>query len=156
MEIDYIDNIDELNIKYEYKINDILKSDDICLHLGFVCYDGMSFLLKKINQLIEKLKLYNGPKKDIAVQNLKEMTELFDIYKKLKKEVFDYNCYYIDLVRDIVVNYKKCTEIKNVKETTLKVIKGILDSNIEVYIKYDKKIINTLNKIKDLNFIFNF
>ena len=153
--MEYIENIDELKIKYEYKIKDILKSDGICLDLGFVCYYRMSFLLKKINQAIEKLKLYKGPKKDIAVQFLKEMTELYSNYTKLKEEVFEYCSYYYRLIRDIIANNKLKPEIKSMKESSLKAIKGILDSNIEVYIKYDKKIINVLNKIKDFNFNLN-
>ena len=156
MDFECIENIDQLKIKYEYTIKNIAESDDICSHLGFLCYYGIFLLLEKINQLIENLKLYNGPKKDMAAQYLKEMTELYSNYSNLQEEVSDYNLYYIRLINDIKINYKIKPEIKNIKETSLKAIKAILDSNVETYIKYDKKIINLYNKIKDLNYIFKF
>ena len=84
------------------------------------------------------------------------MTESYNYYNNLEKEVLNYIRYYISAIRDIQADYKRRIEIKNIKEYSLKAIKEILNSNIQVYIKYDKEIINLLNKIKNLNYIFNF
>ena len=158
MEMDFIETIDELKTKYEYNIKDIdiLEADGICSHLGFLCYDGICCLLERINQIIEKLKLYKGNKKDIADKYIKEMTESYNYYNNLEKEVLNYIRYYISAIRDIQADFKRRIEIKNTKDFSLRAIKEILNSNIQVYIKYDKEIINLLNKIKNLNFIFNF
>ena len=142
MEMDFIETIDELKTKYEYNIQDIdiLEADDICSHLWFLCYDGICCLLKRINQIIEKLKLYKGNKNDIADKYIKEMTESYNYYNNLEKEVLNYIRYYINAIRDIQADYKRRIEIKNIKEYSLKAIKEILNSNIQVYIKYDKEI----------------
>jgi hypothetical protein len=152
----FIDNLEELKLKYEYKLDDISESDSVCFHIGFVCYDGMCSLLKKIDKLITKLKSYKGPKDDIATQTLKEIAELSRKYTTLKDELNTSNYYYVLLIRGIQITYQKSPEIKNIKESTIKIIQGILDFLIEIYIKYDKEIINNINKINDLNVIFNF
>ena len=84
------------------------------------------------------------------------MTESYNYYNNLEKEVLNYIRYYINAIRDIQADFKRRIEIKNIKDFSLRVIKEILNSNIQVYIKYDKEIINFLNKIKNLNFIINF
>ena len=154
--MEFIENIDELKQKYEYKIGNIEDTDLICSHLGFLCYYGICCLLTEINLLIEKLRLYSGEKKNISVQYIKEMNQLYNKYNNLKEEVNEYYRYYINLIRDIQGNLRRKPEVKNIKEFSAKAIKEILDSNVEVYINHDKKIINILNKIKDIYLIFNF
>ena len=110
----FIDNLEELKLKYEYKLDDISESDSVCFHIGFVCYDGMCSLLKKIDKLITKLKSYKGPKDDIATQTLKEMAELSRKYTTLKDELNTSNYYYVLLIRGIQITYQKSPEIKNI------------------------------------------
>ena len=112
----FIDNLDEIKLKYEYKLDDISESDSVCFHIGFVCYDGMCSLLKKIYKLITKLKSYKGPKDDIATQTLKEMAELSRKYTTLKDELNTSNYYYVLLIRGIQITYQKSPEIKNINK----------------------------------------
>ena len=156
MENKFIDDIDDLNKKYEYNINNYENYDIICTCLTSKCDTGIKQLIAAIEKLIKNLLEYNGPNIDKAQAYLKKMNEFLDYYLYLKKKIFNDNIYYISLIQNFQGQYEIHSEIKNMKELYIKNIKTILQSRVQEYIKFDKQIINLFNIIKDLNIFFNF
>ena len=158
MEFEDIQNIDQLKLKYKYECdeNNFDISDKIFSNLGGLCYCGSRSLLVMIKELINNLKQYKGEKKESAEKYLKRMIELDNYYKNLNKELISDSAYYVGVIRDIQVMYKKKQGIKNIKESCIESVRDILNSKTADDIKIDKKIINIIDIIKDINLYFNF
>ena len=156
MDNKFDENIEQLKSKYKYDIDDFSKSLKINSELNFVCYYGIEKFLHMIRELIDKLKKYNGQKKELAEKQLKSMNELLEYYKKLGNQIIIDNIYYDEIIKSIQRDCQKYSNYKNLKESNNKAIKEILDLNVYNYIKYDKAIINLIDKLRDINKTFNF
>ena len=156
MDNKFDESIEQLKSKYKYDIDDFSKSLKINSELNFVCYYGIEKFLRMIRELIDKLKKYNGQKKELAEKQLKSMNELLDYYKKLGNQIIIDNIYYDEIIKSIQRDCQKDSNYKNLKESNNKAIKEILDLNVYNYIKYDKAIINLIDKLRDINKTFNF
>ena len=150
-------NIEELKKKYEYDANNFFGYDDIWIKINAKCCAGIEGLKYKIKRFMEKLKNYNGEKKDEKKNYLERMDESLKYWQKLEIELMDDTFYYNKIISCNYFNYEQYESIiPDIQEICKKTCKSILDSRIELYIKYDKKIINILNQIDSFNKYFQF
>ena len=156
MENESIENLEQLKKKYEYNEENFLEYDTICTDLSFACDWGISQLIKKIKELIEKLKNYKGTKLDEREKYMKEMGKKVEYYENLRNKIFNDNIYYVNLIRNIHSSYNRNSNVENIKQVSTNIIKNILDSRVKVFINYDKNIINLYDLIKQINSVFNF
>lgn len=156
MENESIENLDQLKKKYEYDEENFFEYDTICTDLSFACDWGISQLIKKIKDLIEKLKNYNGTKLGEREKYMKEMGKKVEYYENLRNKIFNDNIYYVNLIRNIHSSYNRNSNVENVKQVSINIIKNILDLRVKVFINYDKNIINLYDLIKQINSVFNF
>ena len=156
MEIESFGNLEQLKKKYEYDEEDFFEYDTICTHLSAKCDCGVRQLIKKIKELIEKLRNYKGIKFGEREKYLKEMEKKLKYYENLKEKILSDNLYNLDLISSIHATYKTHLSVENIKQVCKNAIKNILDSRVKVFINYDKDIINLFDLIKQLNLFFNF
>ena len=149
--------IDDLKKKYKYNINANYKQYDIIfVNLSIKCYSGICNLIEKIEELIQKLKGYKGSKSEDAQKYLIKMMEKLNYYNILRIKLREDMVYYTKLIRNIIAELEIHLKIQNLEEICLRILKEILNSKVQQYIKFDKYIINLLNLIQHINILFYF
>lgn len=154
MKNEYTININAMKKNYKYDENNYEELEAVMDKFIIKCYTKIGNIIKKTEELILKLRDYKGPKKNDKQKYLPKLERSMEDYQSLKNKIFMDWLFYTELMRDFKAHIKVHNKINYVEELCKKNTNEVLHLVVQKLIQVDINILNQLNLINYLNFLF--